>query len=228
MASAVVLIAALGGILPALIWLFFWLLEDRCEPEPKRYILFAFLAGMFMVLPVLALERFAAVYVSGTLLLFIWAAAEEIFKFAAAYITALRARVFDEPLDAVVYLVTAALGFSALENTLFLLTPLYQGDILHTVVTGNLRFIGATLLHTLCSATIGLALAFAFYKPVLVRRFAVLVGVILAISLHTLFNFFILNGGRDSTFWVFLFMWFGVAVVLMLIERVKEPQRDVC
>ena len=89
---------------------------------------------------------------------------EEVFKFAAAYFVALRARVYDEPLDAIIYLVTVALGFSALENALFLWGPLKEGDILRTIVTGDLRFIGATLLHTLSSATIGIALALSFYK----------------------------------------------------------------
>ena len=88
----------------------------------------------------------------------------------AAYLAALRFRVFDEPLDGVIYLVTAALGFSALENVFFLITPAQGGDLLRTIVTGDLRFIGASLLHTLASATIGVSLALSFYKGVGVRR----------------------------------------------------------
>src|SRR5262245_58629423 len=102
MAASVIFIAFLCGVIPALLWLFFWLLEDRCEPEPKRYIFFAFIAGMMIVWPVLFLERYAASLASGTLLLFIWALTEELFKFGAAYLAALHYAVFDEPLDAVV------------------------------------------------------------------------------------------------------------------------------
>lgn len=228
MASAIIFIALLGGLLPALLWLMFWLVEDRCEPEPKRYIFFSFLAGMVAVILVLPLERLAAGYFTGTMLLLVWAALEEIFKFGAAYIVALRSRVYDEPLDAIIYLVTAALGFSALENALFLWAPLKEGDILRTIVTGDLRFIGATLLHTLTSATIGITLALSFYKNIETRRFAVLCGVILAIVLHTVFNFFILGGGDGVTFWVFLTIWFGIIAVLLLVERVKRPSRDYC
>ena len=153
--SPVFFIAFLGGVLPALLWLFFWLFEDRCEPEPKRYIFFSFFAGMAVVWPVLFLERSVVPFASGATLLLIWAFIEEACKFGAAYLAALHWHVFDEPLDAVIYLVTVALGFSALENTLFLMGPLEQGDVLKTIVTGDLRFIGATLLHTLSSATIG-------------------------------------------------------------------------
>jgi len=221
-------IAFLGGVLPACIWLFFWLLEDRCEPEPKRYIFLAFLAGMLGVVVVLPLEQLADNYVTGTALLFVWATLEELVKFGAAYLVALRTAFFDEPLDAVIYLVTAALGFSALENALFILGPLYDGDVLRSILTTNLRFIGATLLHSLASATIGIALALSFYKPARVRRMVTIAGVVLAIVLHTLFNFFILEGGSDATFWIFLCIWVGIVALLLLVERVKQPARDYC
>lgn len=228
MAEPIIFIAFLGGVIPALLWLTFWLLEDRCEPEPKKYIFFAFVAGMLVVWPVLQLERAVAPFASGITLLFCWALIEEILKFGAAYLVALRFSVFDEPLDALVYMVTAALGFSAFENMLFLLNPLEQGDILKTLITGNLRFIGATLLHTLASATIGIALALSFYKTASTRRTYALVGVILATLLHTLFNFFILQEGGGATFWIFLTIWFGVIAVLLFAERIKQPARDYC
>ena len=181
-----------------------------------------------MVGVALVLEQKAQLYWQGPALLLAWAAIEEILKFGAAYFVALRARVFDEPLDAIVYMVTAALGFSAFENALFLLTPLLHGDVVRSIVTGDLRFIGATLLHCLSSATIGLCLAYAYYKGAAVRRFAGVVGVILAVALHTAFNFFILGGGGGGTFWIFLCIWFGVVAMLFLVEQIKQPARDYC
>src|SRR3954464_3997779 len=103
MLSAPLFIAFLGGVLPALLWLTFWLLEDRLHPEPKWYIFFCFVAGMLMVAVVLPIERLALLHTSGTQLLFLWALTEEVSKFAAAYVIALHSRVFDEPLDAIIY-----------------------------------------------------------------------------------------------------------------------------
>ena len=228
MASPALLIAMLGGVLPALLWLTFWLLEDRCEPEPKRYILLTFVAGGLMVAVALFLEKRAELYWSGTTLLLSWAAIEELLKFGAAYFVALRTRVFDEPIDAIIYMITVALGFSAFENMLFLLTPVSNGDIVRSVITGDLRFIGATLLHSLSSATIGVALAFVYYKKPAAKRFAALLGVILAIFLHTLFNFFILGNSGGATFWIFLCIWFGIVVLLFTTEAIKQPNRDYC
>lgn len=228
MADGALFIAILGGVLPALIWLAFWLLEDRCQPEPKRYIFLCFVGGMLAVWPALVLERLLVPYASGTTLLLGWAAIEEALKFAAAALLALRWAPYDEPLDAVVYMVTAALGFSAMENALFLLTPIAEGDLLRSIVTGDLRFIGATLLHTLASATVGIMIALSFARPAAERRLMALGGVILAVFLHTLFNFFILKGGAGSTFWVFLLIWCGIVGVLLITERLKIPKKDYC
>lgn len=224
----IALLTILGGILPALVWLTFWLLEDRCEPEPKLYIFLSFIAGMAAVIIVLPLERSASTLLSGTLLLLAWVVLEELFKFAAAYAGALHANVFDEPLDAVIYMVTAALGFSAMENIFFLWGPAHNVDLVRTIVTGDLRFMGATLVHTLSSVTIGLALAYAFNKSAAVKKVAAVAGVILAITLHTLFNFFILNRGGGATFWIFLCVWVGIIASLLLVERIKQPTRDYC
>ncbi len=245
MANPTIFVAALGGILPALLWLAFWLLEDRCQPEPKRYIFFTFLGGMAMVFVAMIFER------QGMSLLgliappnadsplqtiasfsFLVGLVEESLKFIAAYLLALRWAVFDEPLDGVIYLVTAALGFSALENSLFLYSSITHGQQLGTIIAGgDLRFIGAMLLHSLSSASIGVALAVTYNQSAAIRRMAALGGVILAVALHTLFDFLIISTGgtpHDATFWVFLFIWFGIVAALLMVERVKQPARDYC
>jgi RsiW-degrading membrane proteinase PrsW (M82 family) len=161
------------------------------------------------------------------MLLLVWAFTEEIFKFAAAYFVALRSWVFDEPLDAIIYMVTAALGFSSIENALFLWGALPQG-VVHGVLTEDLRFVGATLLHTLSSATIGVSIALSFYKSRAMRVLYATAGVILATALHTLFNFFILGSSGGATFFIFLLIWFGIIAILLLVEKVKFPARDYC
>jgi RsiW-degrading membrane proteinase PrsW (M82 family) len=225
--SPTLFIALLGGIMPSLLWLAFWFFEDRCQPEPKRYIFYTFIAGAVAVGPVLLLEQYAAGVLAGSALLLVWAFTEEIFKFGAAYFTSLRSYVFDEPLDAIIYMVTAALGFAAVENSLFLFGSLQQG-VLHGVITGDLRFIGATLLHTLSSSMIGVALALSYYKNPAMRRLYTFCGVILATALHTLFNFFILGVGGDATFLIFMCIWLGIVAVLLVAEKVKDPVRDYC
>jgi len=226
-APEVIIYALLGGLIPTLLWLWFWLKEDRCHPEPTVLILISFLAGMIAVPLVIPLERAVATVASGTLMVVLWAMIEEAMKFLAAYIAVLRHKEMDEPVDAVIYMITVALGFAALENALFLLSPLGDGLIAETLLTGNLRFLGATLLHTLASATIGIFIAMAFYRGHVWRDISAALGLILATALHALFNFSIISqsGKSEGILSAFLAIWIGIIVLILLFEKIKRIPR---
>lgn len=155
-------------------------------------------------------------------LFFFLALIEEVMKFSAAYIVAFRSKAFDEPIDAVIYMVTAALGFSAIENALFLFNPLSSGNVLDTIITGNLRFVGASILHVMASAVVGLTLALCFYKARSVRRHMVFLGIITATVLHTIFNLSIMSNSGNNTFITFLILWFSVVGLLLFFEKIKR------
>lgn len=139
-----------------------------------------------------------------------------------AYVAVLWRHEDDEPIDPVIYMIAVALGFAALENTLFLLSPLAGSTVLETIMTGNLRFVGATLLHVISSAAIGLALAVSFYKSRLAHGVYVICGLILASALHSGFNFLILSSPENQLFKTFAFVWVGVIVVLAAVEYAKR------
>ncbi len=226
--------AIAGGVLPALAWLWFWRREDSKHPEPRKLIAYAFFAGMVTVAAVIPIEQFVAQYLNeaqalwlaflpaSTLVFFAWSAIEEVCKYIAARISVLRRRENDEPIDPVIYMVTVALGFAAAENTLFLLSPLAGSTLLQTVQTGDLRFVGATLLHVLSSSVIGVALGLSFYKRKRIRRRFAIGGVILAILLHSLFNFLILNTPETNLLRTFGLVWIGLVALLGVLEFVKR------
>lgn len=217
-------LAILAGFFPALAWLWFWLREDSEHPEPRRLIALAFFGGMVMVVVVIPIEEYVQAFItSQVLLLTAWAGIEEVCKYVSARTLVLWRKEDDEPIDPVMYMVTTALGFSAVENALFLYSPLAGGTFLSTIQTGDLRFVGATLVHVLSSAVIGIMLGITFYdRRRWMRPFAVAVGVILATLLHGSFNFFILNAGSQQTILVLTFVWAGVIALLAALEWVKR------
>ena len=215
--------AIAGGLFPALAWLWFWRREDAPHPEPRRLIALAFFAGMVAVALVIPIQKFVAPFlVSQTLIFTAWSAIEEVMKFLVAKVTVLRRREDDEPIDPVIYMVTVALGFAAAENTLFLISPLAGDSLLQTVMTGNLRFVGATLLHVLSSAAIGVMLGLSFYRSKNVRRLYSVGGVILAVLLHSIFNFLILNTAEEHLMRTFGLVWLGLIALLGMLEYIKR------
>src|SRR3989344_3490536 len=219
-----IILALIGGVLPALVWLVIWLREDNKNPEPRRLILRSFLLGMAAVILVLPLQNGVEVIFTGSVTfvtLLLWAALEEVLKFFAGYFGGLSSREDNEPVDPMIYMITAALGFVALENTLFILGPLLGGDLGQSIVTGNLRFVGASLLHIAASGVIGVFLSFSFYKSKWVRIWAGLNGLAVAIIFHDAFNFAIIKYGDTGTYYAFLAVWIVIIALLLVFERVK-------
>jgi RsiW-degrading membrane proteinase PrsW (M82 family) len=219
-----IFLSLLGGVLPALLWLWFWLKEDKLHPEPKGRILLVFIGGMASVFIVLPIEKFffttaiSSVYL---LTILLWAGIEEISKYAVAYFTALRNKVTDEPIDAVIYMITAALGFSALENTLFIFNLVDDRQFLQSILTGNSRFLGATLLHVASSAAVGVMLGLSFYKKPYLRKIYLCTGIALAVILHTVFNLLIIKL-ENGLFFIFTGVWILIILLIVLIEKIKK------
>ncbi len=201
----------IAGIAPSFIWLLFYLQKDR-HPEPNRMIIKVFLYGMISAVIAAAVEIMisngidAVSGVEGTVnysfLIFVLynflgiALVEEIAKFFVVKKIVLKNKEFDEPVDAMLYMIISALGFAALENIL-ILAPMGNSLLLSQIITKTLstsaiRFVGATFLHALASGTVGyfLALSICYQKR---RKFLVTTGILIASLLHGFYNFSIIE-----------------------------------
>ena len=214
-------LSLIAGIIPAVIWLLFWLREDRARPEPRGLLMLTFIAGMIAVPLVIPFQKITQSQ-DLNLTFLIWAAIEEIFKFGAAYIVALRREEDNEPIDPLIYMMTVALGFTAMENAIFVFNPLLDGSYTESLITGNIRFIGASLLHTISSATIGIAMGLTFYKSRLRKTVELGGGIIIAIVLHTAFNLFIIKENSGATFATLGFVWIAIVILMLFFERLKR------
>lgn len=217
----------LAGVVPPLIWLWFWLKEDKKRPEPRKLLVTSFFFGALVVLFVIPIQGIAAhLFEPGLVLLLTWATIEELAKFGVAFFVDLRKKTYDEPIDAMVYLITVALGFAAFENVLFLLKSVSEGGIQVSLVTSMMRFIGASLLHVFSSATFGGIVALGYCKTRRQKLVYYIVGLLAASALHTLFNFFIMNevvtSGSGNVLAVFAMLWVGIIFLLLFFERVKN------
>lgn len=209
----IILLPLFLGLLPSFAWLAFYLPEDP-HPEPRRLLLAVFIAGAAFALMALVVQ--VATYCTSSALIagircgtdelrdvltgsltfiLLFAAIEELFKFTAAYMVVHKSPAFDEPVDAMIYMIVAALGFAAVENVGVLgsnrITVQSLGDGFELI---SLRFAGATLIHTVASGLLG------YYWAISIREFFakqfLLVGFVLAVILHVIFNYLVASLGN--------------------------------
>ncbi|OGN01491.1 MAG: hypothetical protein A3B91_05230 [Candidatus Yanofskybacteria bacterium RIFCSPHIGHO2_02_FULL_41_29] len=228
------------GFLPSLIWLNFYFRED-CHPEPKHLLTKVFLMGiiisplaiLFQLLLVkctggsgLSLQKFCSpvgIFMPSSPEFFIWSSfVEEFIKFYAIKLTIMNSAEFDEPIDAMIYMMAAALGFAAIENTLIVFQTTPDG-IATTINTLILRFIGATLLHALASGLLGYFIAIAWFFQHH-RKKLIITGLILATIFHFAFNIIIFSfEGQVSALLYTTSLLLGIAFLIsILFDRLKS------
>lgn len=122
-------------------------------------------------------------------IVFIAPIVEEFLKYGVVRFKILKHSEFDEPLDAMLYMIIAALGFAAIENLLLI----FQQPMLEfkdALILITLRFLSATLVHALASGTIGYWLALSLRNPE--KRLSLLAkGFAIAIFFHAGYNYLI-------------------------------------
>ena len=214
-----IILATILGILPSLLWLFYFLKKDP-RPEPKKTLALCFFYGMLSTIPTIYFEGTISsldfLKKFGLPLLFLFAFIEEFFKFFSADISVSQKKEFDESIDPVIYLITAAMGFALIENLLYLYSIFSEenftsGDI---IFTGIGRFLGATFLHASSSAILGYFWALSILK---VKKTFLYLGLILSSFLHTGFNFAIY--WVQKTYSDILILFF----VILFIILMKKP-----
>jgi len=191
------------GLAPSIIWLLFYLRKDA-HPEPNSMVVKIFFYGMLMGVPAILVEQgLFKVFqnsIENTFLLLIFsvffgiALVEEGLKYLVVREKVLTNSNFDEPLDVMLYLIIAGLGFAGLENILLLFNNVFS--IADVFAVSIFRFIGATFLHALCSGILGYFLALSLLETK--NRFRFLTtGFAIAVLLHGIYNFSIITINGD-------------------------------
>ncbi len=219
------ILAVLLGILPGFVWLMFYLQEDE-HPEPKKMIAKVFFAGVLITVVIVILQ-FLFQELSELIIIprqdfvsmAVFAGIEEIFKFLAAYLVIRRSKFFDEPVDAMIYMIVAALGVATVENVLIAINIMQTGlnEVFNTI---TLRFLGATLLHTLSSGIMGYAWAVGIMR----KRVGLWVffGLINAVALHSVFNYLIMIFDRQILIYPTLFLIVAAFFIFYDFEKLKK------
>lgn len=226
--AAVVLAAA-----PALLWLSYFYLQDRHEPEPKSYVLGVFLLGAFVAGPLASffidsvvgnpiggrsLERFGADRLLHAFL--VVALTQELCKYLVVRYTIYLSPEFDEPMDGIIYMTAAGIGFATYENVHY-----FQALQHVFLTTAAARAVVATLAHACFAGVLGYALGrakFSRLRPPL-RNATLLAGLIVAAALNGQFALVedvVQSGGMSSHPWRGVAYAAGFAAVIFFATSI--------
>ncbi len=224
------------GLVPSFIWLLFFLKKDKL-PESKRMILRTFFYGMLATIPTALIELgfFEALNVFHIPSLFfsiLYAFVgigftEEILKYLVVKKTVLGHHEFDEPVDAMIYMIVSALGFAALENLLILLPMYADFQFFDVALVSVFRFVGATFLHALASGLIGYYLAFSLCQAENKLKLMAK-GIVIATLLHGLYDFSIMKIDGSSNFILPIIILIGLIIFVTIGFRKVRALKSVC
>ena len=211
-------------ILPSILIILFFVNSDKFK-EPKSEIIKVFIFGILITIPAYILNTFLGDFwynntkVSQNLISSFLTAApvEEGLKLSILYYFVYKMKDFNEPLDGIVYGVTASLGFATLENIyyVYLLADHFQTSSMALAV---LRSFSAVPAH----AVFGIFMGYFFMKYSFIKKgdnlfFAFVVPFVL----HGCYNLFI-----ASNFFVSLtLIIIAWIVALRLFSRLKKTQK---
>ena len=223
--------AALALVVATFLWL------DRFEPEPPRLLVLAFMWGASVaVVFSIGLEMlFEALVVpligpetAGALTTAVGAPlVEEALKgaFLLLMLTGRRRQELNSLTDCLVYAGMTAIGFAWVENIMYIGGGATLGE---SLVTAGLRLIMGPFAHPLFTLSIGVGVYFAMNRRnVFARIGCVLLGYLVAVLMHGIWNGSTVVGGVETYFLVYI-VWmvpcFGLAVWLAVASRRREQR----
>ncbi len=181
----------LASLLPGLFWLWYFERFDVVDKEPVGKLLQSMLIGAIAVIPALIWEspfRHALMTTNSLSYQFILSflvvgLGEELFKSLAVYFSIRKSKYFSEPMDGIIYSIATAIGFSVVENILYISA--------FGLIVAPLRGTIATLAHIAFSGFFGYYLGRYWF---LTRsKIDLLWGLILASLLHGLYDFLLIT-----------------------------------
>ena len=216
---------------PGIFWLWLIYSRDKYHPEPRSLVIKAFIFGILIAIPVAIVETilgapvlsetstgaftarqaaYGAFIVAGLV--------EALAKYIVVRRVVYNSPYFDEPMDGIIYTAAAALGFASIENVGYVFSFGWQVMLF--------RGWFSTLAHVFFPALWGYALA---RKKMRGGRgnLPVIVGLLAAILLHGIFNYFLLAPGEHQLYAFTLFAVAGIGFT-GLIKRAnrQSPYRE--
>ncbi|HET7559664.1 MAG TPA: PrsW family glutamic-type intramembrane protease [Limnochordia bacterium] len=218
------LVLFLIAFVPGVFWVWFFNRKDRYEKEPLSLLIRTFIYGMLSVIPAGFYESLFRTSLAGptpplerfTTALLVVGVGEELAKFGAFWLATRNREAFNEPMDGIVYAVTAALGFASVENLLYAQTFGLSVAPTRAVVT--------MLAHASFTGLVGYAAGMVHMGRRPVARLWTALAT--AALFHALYDFFVMARGVSPYFALFgVFVLYRFLAMKIAAAQAESPFR---
>ena len=216
----------LTAILPTLALLLFFMYSDKFK-EPKKTVLSTFILGIFIIAP-LEVFHYGTEMIIGEPIeynaffraFFAAAFLEELFKFCVLFFFCTKFTEFNEPMDGIVYGLTASLGFAFWENLQYIYMP--DREVTESLQVAWLRAFTAVPSHAFDGVIMGFFIGrhyFRDYKTKINLVWALLIPV----TLHGFYDWVLMEESINRNF-MYLIMVVELGLVVYLYRNLKAQQ----
>ena len=213
-------------ILPSILIVLFFVKSDKFK-EPTKEIIKVFLLGILITIPAYFINTYLSeIWYStnaseGLISSFLTAApVEESLKLSVLYFFVYKMKDFNEPIDGIVYGITASLGFATLENLyyVYLLADYFEVTSMQLAIV---RAFSAVPAH----ASFGIVMGYFFMKYAYVNKKENLVlAFLIPAFLHSVYNYYVVTDYYVS-FALIIFTWiFGIKIFFCLRKKQKKKR----
>ncbi len=214
------------AILPTLALLLFFVYSDKFK-EPKKTVLSTFILGIFIIAP-LEVFHYGTQMILGEPIeynaffraFFAAAFLEELFKFCVLFFFCTKFTEFNEPMDGIVYGITASLGFAFWENLQYIYMP--DREITESLQVAWMRAFTAVPSHAFDGVIMGFFIGrhyFRDYKSNINLVWALLIPV----TLHGFYDWVLMEESINRNF-MYLVMVVELGLVVYLYKNLKNQQ----
>lgn len=201
-------------LVPALLWLGYFYLQDRHEPEPKEFVLGVYLLGAFVAWPLARYTQglWPAAATGGPLTpkavffaIVPGGLAQELAKYLVVRYSVYMSDEFDEPMDGIVYMMACGTGFAVWVNYHRLSGQHHEVYL----SIGAAQAVVTTLAHASFAGVLGYVMGRAKFsrRRALARGILLMLGLLLAAAFNGQFT---LVAGWVVQRGLALHPWYGV------------------
>lgn len=203
---------------PGFALLSFFYLKDKLETEPVYMVLRMFVAGAFLVFPVMVLQytfKSSIFFIPSMQAFIVTAFPEEFFKWFIVFFLAYFHYNFNLQYDGIVYAVAVSLGFATVENIFYL--------SIYGVEHALFRALLPVSSHALFGVIMGYYLGKAkFTSDFKLRTRYLFFSIFIPVSLHGTYNYILLQGNE---WWMFTIVPFMIALWWYGLYKVKKANQ---